>query len=75
MVQGVPVHYAYDDTGRISKITIGTGADARAWTYVYAAGTITVTDPMGDMHRETCERQRDGHCGGRPGGHRLRHHR
>jgi RHS repeat-associated protein len=52
-VQGVPVGYAYDDRGRITTITLGTGAGARTWTYRYDTGSITVTDPLGTSTRET----------------------
>jgi RHS repeat-associated protein len=52
-VQGVPVTYTYDSSGRVTKITIGTGADARTWTYAYGQGTITATNPVGAMTTQT----------------------
>ncbi|HEY7812498.1 MAG TPA: hypothetical protein VIC62_04630, partial [Nakamurella sp.] len=52
-VQGVPVRYGYDDMGRVVTVTVGTGGDARTWTYAYQPGTITVTDPVGDKTVQT----------------------
>ncbi len=44
-----PVEFAYGVTGRVETVTAGKGADARAYTFGYAAdGTLaTVTDPLG----------------------------
>jgi len=45
-----PIAYAYDSGGRIATVTVGTGTDARKWTYEYdlATGGATVTNPAGD---------------------------
>ena len=34
---------------------MGTGAEARVWRYAYASGSITVTDPVGDVTSETVD--------------------
>ncbi|HWF40496.1 MAG TPA: RHS repeat-associated core domain-containing protein, partial [Acidothermaceae bacterium] len=54
-VDAVPVAYTYDALGRTATITMGTGAQARVWRYAYATGTITVTDPVGDVTSETVD--------------------
>ncbi len=48
---GLPVGYHYDGDGRIDRITLGTGPDARIWTYAYRPGRTTVTDPEHDVQQ------------------------
>ncbi len=50
---GPAVSYRYDDRGRIDRITLGTGPDARVWTYAYTPGLTTVTDPEHGVQRRT----------------------
>ncbi|MET3803754.1 RHS repeat-associated protein [Nakamurella sp. UYEF19] len=42
-----PISYTYGTAGRVASITVGTGVDARVWTYAYSGDTVTVTDPTG----------------------------
>jgi RHS repeat-associated protein len=39
--------YHYADSGRIDRITLGTGAEARTWQYRYSPGHAMVIDPLG----------------------------
>ena len=55
LVDGVPVAYTYDALGRTTAITVGTGAESRVWRYAYTTGTITVTDPVGNVTSETVD--------------------
>ena len=50
---GLSTGYGYDGAGRLARVTLGVGPDARTWTYGYSPGVVTVTDPMGGVQKRS----------------------